>query len=335
MEQKHPQLLLQTSPFLNAPTTTPELMGDVLIALAPVAVAAVWFFGVAAFLILATSVIGAVATEWFLGPNRRSVWDGSAALTGLILGLTLPPTLPLWMALLGSVVAIGLGKLVWGGMGHNLFNPALVGRAFLQAAFPTALTTWVPPAESGQFFNLGSTTLAAPLMHAKIDGVTAATPLALMKFDHVATDLWALLSGHVAGSLGETSAGLIVLGGVYMLVRRTFDWRIPASILLTVLLFSGALYMLSPDRYPQPAFMLLSGGLMFGAIFMATDPVSSPLSPKGAWLFGGGIGVLVVLIRLFGGLPEGVMYAILLMNAVTPLIERVTQPTPIGRKVHE
>jgi electron transport complex protein RnfD len=169
-------------------------------------------------------------------------------------------------------------------------------------------------------------------MQPAVDVVTTASPLALMKFDQQLTALSSLLIGNVAGSLGETSAGLIILGGIYLLLRRAFDWRIPASTLLTVALFSGALHAIDPARFPTPWFMLLSGGLMFGAIFMATDPVTSPTAPGGAWVFGIGTGVLVVLIRLFGGLPEGVMYAILLMNAATPLIERYFQQRPFGRK---
>jgi electron transport complex protein RnfD len=243
------------------------------------------------------------------------------------------------MAFLGSVVAIGLGKSIWGGLGHNLFNPALVGRAFLQAAFPSALTTWAPPIQHGEFWALYSSNLALPFMKAssislpiiKADAISTATPLAQIKFQSIATPLSSLISGNISGSLGETSGFLILLGGLYLLLRRTFDWRIPVSLMLTILTFSSVLYLIGPTRFPSPLFMLFSGGLLFGAIYMATDPVTSPLSPKGAWIFGIGIGILVVLIRLFGGLPEGVMYAILLMNAATPLIDRYTQPRPFGR----
>jgi electron transport complex protein RnfD len=305
-------------------------MVDVLLALAPVVAASVWFFGVSALFVIAAAGLGAMATERLLGrsgPAGSPLKDGSAALTGVILGLTLPPGFPLWMAFLGGVAAIGLGKLVWGGLGHNLFNPALVGRAFLQAAFPIAITTWSPP---GGLWTIRASNFAWPLMHGTPDAVTTATPLNLMKFAHEATPAAELLRGSVAGSLGETSAAVILLAGLWLAARRTFDWRIPAGILITVSLFSGILYLLGPDRYPTPLFMLFSGGLLFGAVFMATDPVTSPISPKGAWAFGFGIGVLVVLIRVWGGLPEGVMYAILLMNAATPLIERVSQPRVFG-----
>jgi electron transport complex protein RnfD len=171
---------------------------------------------------------------------------------------------------------------------------------------------------------------ALPFLHPAPDAVTTATPLNLMKFTHQQVPVADLLRGSVGGSVGETGALVILLAGVFLVARRAFDWRIPASILTTVVVFSGVLWLLAPARYPTPLFMLLSGGLMFGAVFMATDPVTSPLAPRGAVLFGVGVGVLVVLIRLWGGMPEGVMYAILLMNAATPLIERVTQPRVFG-----
>jgi electron transport complex protein RnfD len=333
MSQGDPRLVVQTAPFLRSGATTPRVMRDVLLALLPVWAVSVWYFGISSLLVVSAATAGAVATEWLLGarPGRASrgasLGDGSAVLTGVILGLTLPPPMPLWMAFLGGVAGIGLGKLIWGGLGQNLFNPALVGRAFLQAAFPTAITTWTAP---GGPLALWGTNFAAPFLHPRVDIVTTATPLNLMKFEHRVTDWADLLRGQVAGSLGETSAAVIVLAGLYLLWRRAFDWRIPVSIFATVAAFSGVLHLMDPGRYASPAFMLLSGGLAFGALFMATDPVTSPLAPRGAWAFGCGVGVLVVLIRVWGGMPEGVMYAILLMNAATPLLERVTQPRPFG-----
>ncbi|MFP3942225.1 MAG: RnfABCDGE type electron transport complex subunit D [Thermoanaerobaculia bacterium] len=329
-------LLLQSSPFLRQGVTTPRIMGDVVIALVPVVAVAVWAFGLSAILVLAAATAGAVGTEWLLPPagTRRgeSLANGSAVLTGILLGLTLPPGIALWMAALGGAVGIGLGKLVWGGLGQNLFNPALVGRAFLQAAFPVAITTWSPPAGP---LALRPTNLAAPFLQpsagAAADAVTTATPLNLMKFEHRATELPDLFLGNVAGSLGETSALAVLLGLAWLLLRRACDWRIPVAIVATVAALSGLLWAVAPDRHPSPGFMVLSGGLLFGAVYMATDPVTSPLAPRGVWLFGFGIGALVVLIRLWGGLPEGVMYAILLMNAAAPLIERATQPKAFGR----
>jgi electron transport complex protein RnfD len=335
MNEKDPELLLKHAPLLQQGMTTPNAMKDVLYALAPATFAAIWFFGLSAILVLVASIVGAMTTEWFFNrndDNRDSLLDASALLTGLLLGLTLPPGLPLWMAFLGGVVAIGFGKIIWGGLGNNLFNPALVGRAFLLATFPIAMTTWNSVNADGGFFALHATNLALPFMHVEPDGMTAATPLGLMKFQQEVTPLQDLVLGNTSGSLGETSGLLLILGGVYLWLRRDLDWRIPASILITVSLFSGVLGLFDAVRYPTPWFSVFSGGLLLGTIYMATDPVTSPITPKGAWIFGIGIGVLVVLIRVWGGLPEGVMYAILLMNAATPLINRYTQPRVFGRE---
>lgn len=327
-----PTAVVHSGPFLGASLNTPRLMLDVILALLPVVAAALWFFGIAALLVLLAATAGCVATEWvFSRPRGRSLRDWSVVLTGLLLGLTLPPGFPLWMAFLGGVVAVALGKVIWGGLGQNLFNPALVGRAFLQASFPTAITTWWANSGPSGFARIPTGTLTPPLLHPGVDAVTTATPLGLMKFEHQATPLADLFFGSTAGSLGETSALLILLAGLWLGFRRAFDWRIPVAVALGAALFAGALHLADPDRYPSPLFVLLSGGLLFGAVFMATDPVTSPITPKGSWIFGLGIGFLVVLIRVFGGLPEGVMYSILLMNAATPLLNRATQPVPFGR----
>jgi electron transport complex protein RnfD len=334
VKKRDPDLLLFPAPLLQQGMTTPKAMRDVLYALAPATLASLWFFGLSAVLIIGTCIIGAVLAEWlFADRSARSetLRDSSGILTGLFLGLTLPPGLPLWMAFLGGFVAISLGKVIWGGLGHNLFNPALLGRAFLLATFPIAMTTWVAPTGDSGFFSIYPGNLALPFMQAQIDGITSATPLGMMKFDQVVTPLSNLAFGNVSGSLGETSGLLLLLGGIYLWMRRDLDWRIPVSILLTVLIFSAVLGLFNAERFPAPLFSVFSGGLLLGAIFMATDPVTSPITPKGSWIFGIGVGVLVMLIRVFGGLPEGVMYAILLMNAATPLINRYTQPTVFGR----
>ena len=326
-----PSLVVQPAPFVREGTTTPGIMRDVLLGLVPALLAAVWFFGTSAVLVVGAATLGAVGTEAALAGRGgwRGLRDGSGLLTGVLLGLTLPPSLPLWMAALGGIVAIALGKMAWGGLGNNVFNPALVGRAFLQASFPIALTTWVAP-EGGLAPFRGN--LALPLLQAPTDAVTAATPLGSMKFQHLATPTWDLFFGGIGGSLGEVSAAAILLGGLWLLLRRAFDWRIPAGMLLSATALATPLWLAAPERYPSPWFVLLSGGLLFGALFMATDPVTSPTAPLGAWLFGIGAGTLVVVIRYWGGLPEGVMYGILLMNAATPLIERVTQPRAFGRR---
>ncbi|MHC4947545.1 MAG: RnfABCDGE type electron transport complex subunit D [Planctomycetota bacterium] len=330
-----PRLLVQAAPFLRRGLTTPRLMVEVTIGLAPVVAAAIWFFGLSAILVLAAATAGAVLTEWLLAPGRprgATLADGSAVLTGVILGLCLPPGLPLWMAFLGGVVAIGLGKMAFGGLGQNLFNPALVGRAFLQAAFPTAITTWSEQGGITEFLTVRPSNFAAPFMQAPpVDGVSTATPLGLMQFEGIPTELAALALGNTAGSLGETCAILIIVCGVVMALRRIFDWRIPVAMLGSVAVLSAIVWAFDREGMPSPGFMLGSGGLLFGAVYMATDPVTSPVTPRGAWIFGIGVGVLVVLIRLWGGLPEGVMYAILLMNAATPLIDRVSQPRGFGR----
>jgi len=278
----------------------------------------------------------ALLAEWLavrLMGVPGSLRDYSAAITGVLLGLTLPPGFPLWMAALGGLVSIWLGKTLFGGLGANVFNPALVGRAFLQAAFPVAITTWHAPLLPGRMLQPIATSLTWPFLAigttGGVDGATTATPLALMKFEGVATETAPLALGHVAGSAGETGALLIVLCGAYLAWRNLLDWRIPVGILATVALFTALLGLLL-EGIPSPWFMLTSGGLMLGAVFMATDMATSPVTPGGVWLFAALIGALTVVIRLWGGLPEGVMYAILLGNALVPLLNQVTQPRVYG-----
>jgi len=332
VKNRDPKLLLFHAPLLRQDMTTPQAMRDVIYALLPATGAALWFFGLSAVLVLGASIIGAVLAEWLFASRHergQSLRDASGLLTGLLLGLTLPPGLPMWMAFLGGFAGVSLGKVIWGGLGHNLFNPALLGRAFLLATFPIAMTTWVPATPDG-FFDIYAGNLAWPFMQAEVDGVTAATPLGLLKFQQEVTPLADLAFGKTGGSLGETSGVLLLLGGLYLWLRRDLDWRIPVSILLTAAVFSACLTVINAERFPDPLFSVFSGGLLLGAIYMATDPVTSPITPRGAWIFGIGIGVLVILIRVFGGLPEGVMYAILLMNAATPLIERWVRPRAFG-----
>jgi len=316
-----PRFDITTAPFVSSGLSTRALMGELLLVLVPVVGVAAYYFGVTALLLVAATCAGALFTEWIFTPPRKglgNLLDGSALLTGVLIALTLPPSIPLWMAVLGGAVGIALGKTIWGGLGQNLFNPALVGRAFLQAAFPTTLTTWTPP--GGEFWHVRPESLAWPLMRPAVDVTTTATPLGLSKFEGQITDLGPLLLAAV----------LLILCGLWLGFRRAFDWRLPISALLAVVAFGGVLHLMSPDRVPHPLFMLLSGGLLFGAVFMVTDPVTTPITPRGAWIFGAGVGFLVVLIRLYGGLPEGVMYSILLMNSVTPLINRYTQPRRFG-----
>jgi electron transport complex protein RnfD len=331
---KHPDLLLTTSPFVKDKADTKWIMWQVNFALIPVVLAATWYFGLAALLIIAAASAGALMMEAVvlnLSPKYPgNLRDGSAFLTGLLLALTLPPGTPLWIAFAGGVISIGLGKAVFGGLGGNMFNPALVGRAFLQATFPVAITTWPTVLQADRFLSPPSSLFAWPFMTPEVDAVTSATPLSAYYFDGVTTGFKDLMLGSTAGSLGETAGVLILICGVYLAVRNVINWRIPVSILGTVVVFAALLHWMNPESYPGADFHLFAGGLLLGAVYMATDPVTSPLTQKGCWIFGVGIGILVVVIRQFGGLPEGVMYAILLMNAVSPLIDRSTQARTFG-----
>ena len=321
-----PDLIVTASPHVRSQDSTPRIMWNVVAALAPVVVAAAWFFGLSALLVIAAATIGAVVTERIFG-RGGTLADGSAAITGLLLGLTLPAGLPLWMAVLGGAFGIGFGKVVWGGLGQNVFNPALIGRAFLQAAFPVAITTW--PAVGGGFWALKGDLFAPPFLHPRPDAITSATPLGLLKFEGKGTDLAHLILGNTGGSVGETAALIIIAGGLYLAWRGYLNWRTPIAILLTVAALSTIVHLFDARR-PDALFMLFSGGLMLGAVYMATDPVTAPVTNRGRWIFGSGIGVLVVVIRTWGGLPEGVMYGILFMNALVPFINRATQPRVFG-----
>jgi electron transport complex protein RnfD len=262
--------------------------------------------------------------------KASTLGDWSAAITGLLYGLTLPPCLPLWMVAVGGIIGMALGKSLFGGLGYNAFNPALVGRAFLQAAFPVAMTSWIPGFGAGRFASLPPSTLTLPFSEPAYDAISGATPLALWKFDRVLTDAGDLAMGFVSGSAGETSSMLILLGGAYLVARNMMNWRIPAGIFLAVAALSGILHWSDPQSYASPVFMLFSGGLMLGAVFMATDMVASPMTSLGCFVYGALIGVLVVVIRVWGGMPEGVMYAILLANAISPHIDHWIRPSVYG-----
>lgn len=323
------RLIVTASPHIRSQDSVPRIMWHVVASLVPVVAVSTLFFGVSALLQVTVAVVFALLAERGTGKGG-AIADGSAAITGLLLGLTLPPGFPLWMTALGSAFAIVFGKSVWGGLGQNVFNPALVGRAFLQAAFPVAITTW--PSSGGSFFTLRGDLFAIPFTHPRPAAVTSATPLGLLKFEHHGTALRDLVLGTTGGSVGETAALVILAGGLYLAWRGWLNWRIPVSILATVALVSGVMHFVDPSK-PDPLFMLFSGGLMLGAVYMATDMVTSPVTNRGRWVFGIGIGILVVIIRVWGGLPEGVMYAVLFMNALTPFINRATQPRVFGTRI--
>ena len=342
----HTHLLeLQASPHLHKPITVDRIMYNVIYALAPVCLFSVWQFGLSAFALLFTCTVVSILTErffCFVSGKPSTISDGSIIITGLLLALTLPPGFPLWMAAVGAVVAVALGKVLFGGIGFNVFNPALVGRAFLQASFPVAITTWSPSFAVNRFTEFVPSSLALPFCKAPsidvwsqtvgVDGFTGATPLALKKFGQIDTDLWQLLLGMTSGSAGETCALLLMAAGIYLIARNIMDWRIPAAVLGSAFLVSGVFYVTDTAAYPNPFFMLFSGGLMLGAVFMASDMVGSPVTPVGVWIYGALIGGLTIVIRLKGGLPDGVMYAILLGNALTPLIDQWTQPRIFGQR---
>ncbi|MGB4151034.1 MAG: RnfABCDGE type electron transport complex subunit D [Limnochordia bacterium] len=299
------RLILSPSPHVRDEDTTQKIMLTVAAALVPVWAAATYFFGLDSIRLVLFSMAAAVCSEALFQAVRRkpiTVWDGSALVTGMLLGLSLPPSLPTWMAGFGSFIAIVIGKQVFGGLGANPFNPALVGRAVLVASFTSQMTTWTMPFT---------------------DAVTSATPLAGGQASYAE-----LFFGTVPGSLGETSALAILLGGVLLFYRGVLDYRIPVG-------FLGTAAVLSAVFGQDVIYQLLSGSLLFGAIFMATDMVTSPITPVGRWVFGVGCGLILVLIRFWGSLPEGLTYSILLMNAFTPLINRWTRPRIYGQGVKQ
>lgn len=324
-------LSIAPSPHVHGVFSTRRLMVDVLIALAPAWLVGLWFFGLGAFIITIISVGCCVGFEYliqrFILKQTPTITDGSAAVTGLLLALNLPSNLPWWIVVIGAIMAIGVGKMSFGGLGNNLFNPALFARAFLLVSFPVHMTSWPLP-------------LADRLAYT--DAVTGATPLALLKgaakggssisaLGDSLPSVSRLLFGEMGGSFGEVCAIALLLGFAYLLIRRVITWHIPVSIFATVVVFSGILWLVNPERFANPVIELFTGGLMLGAIFMATDYVSSPMSKLGMLIYGVGIGVLTILIRSFGAYPEGVSFAILIMNGFTPLLNRYVKPPKFGR----
>jgi len=306
------KLTIKNSPHLLSTNHTKYLMRQVIIALIPAIIASVYFFGQQAIFLILNCIITSVITELLILKIRQKpsqINDYSAAITGILLALILPPSTKWYAASLGCIVSILIGKHLFGGLGSNIFNPALLGRAFLMAAYPKMLTTFVSPE--------------------KVDAVTSATPLALLKFSQTITPAVKLFFGNVSGSLGETSAICLIIGGLYLLIRKIADWRIPVSLLLTVSIISSIFYLINHTN-GSIWFHLYAGGMLIGAFFMATDPATTPVTKKGRYIFGISCAIIIMIIRYFGGLPEGVMYSILFMNAFTPLINRYTKPKRYG-----
>lgn len=330
MEQK---LVVSLSPHAKAPFRIQTVMLIVILALFPALIASIYFFGIRALLVELVAVGTAVFTEWFIQrillkrPSR--IHDLSSVVAGLLLAFNLPSSIPLWQVAAGAIFAVGIAKMAFGGLGTNPFNPALAGRAFMLVSFPVEMTTWPQP--------VVTRTLMRP------DALTTATPLGVIKeglksgiaLDQLADKLpsrWDLFLGNVGGSLGETSALALLVGGLFLILTRVISWRIPVFYLGTLAAFTGVFHLIDPSRYADPLFHLLSGGVMLGAFFMATDLVTSPMTAPGQIIYAIGGGLLAGLIRLFGSYPEGCSYSILIMNAFVPLIDRAFPPTRFGAR---
>ncbi len=328
-------LIVSSSPHLVDQSSSQKVMLEVTIGTLPAIVMSMYYFRGPAAVVLVSCVVGCLATEWVFNKVRRkaqTLTDFSALVTAIILGLSLPPSLPYWAAILGSVVAIAVSKMLFGGLGSNIFNPAMVGRAFLMACFGTMMTAWTPPATISVDQEVAAVTQPTPLALAKQpikdaaneDKTEKATPAPA---NSIITDMFV---GSIKGSAGETSALAWLIGGLFLLWRRTITWHIPVAVLGSSFVAAAIPWLLNQDVYPNPLVHLFGGGLMMCAFFIATDPVSCPLTKTGRLVFGAGVGILIMVIRLGHGLPEGVMYAILLMNSVTPLVDGWTRPKPVG-----
>jgi len=326
-------LTISPSPHDHSSESVSKLMYGVILALLPAFLVSIYFFGMGTIIITITAMVSCVVFEAliqrFLMKEKLAISDGSAIVTGILLAFCLPTNLPVWLVVLGSFVAISVGKMSFGGLGNNPFNPALVGRVFLFISFPVQLTSWPEPGENHFSY---------------LDASTGATPLSIMKegmkngdkMSQILPDIpfyQDMLIGRMGGSAGEIAAAALLVGLAFLLIRKIITWHIPVSILLTVAVFTGIMWLSNPAMNPNPLFHLLSGGLMLGAIFMATDYVTSPMNTKGMWIYGVGIGILTVVIRVFGAYPEGVQFAILIMNAFTPLINKYIKPGRFGKEV--
>ena len=321
------------SPHVHGDYSVKKIMWGVVLALVPAMLVSFWYFGIGAITLTLVSVSSCLLFEYIIQKyflkESLTVTDGSAVITGVLLAFNVPSNLPIWMLMVGSFVAIVIAKMTYGGLGKNIFNPALIGRVFLLIAFPVDMTSWPSPL-------VNRTVLC--------DAVTGPTSLGILKEGLAKGDTIETLSsklpqysdmllGNIGGSLGEVSALALIIGGLYMLFRKIITWHIPVSYILTVFVFTGILHLVNPEIYIDPVFHLLTGGLMLGAIFMATDMVTSPMSFKGMLIFGLGCGVLTVLIRVWGAYPEGVSFAILIMNAVVPLINKGFKPKKFGEVI--
>lgn len=319
MEKK---LIVSPSPHIHSGDTIEKKMYGVLLALVPTFIVSLVYFGLGALIVTVVSILSCVLFEFliqkYLTKVKSTITDGSAIITGVLLAFNLPSNLPVWIIIIGALVAIGIGKLTFGGLGKNIFNPALVGRVFLLISFPAQMTTWPEPG----FF---------PSTY--LDATTGATTLNMLEHHFGSVpDYTSLLLGRMGGSLGEVSAIAIIAGFVFMLWRKIIQWYIPVFIIFTVFVFTGIMNLIDPAEYGSPFVHILSGGLLLGAVFMATDYVTSPLTKMGMIIYAIGIGIITSVIRLWGAYPEGVSFAILIMNAVTPLLNSYVKPKTYGEK---
>jgi len=320
------------SPHIQGDESTKKIMYGVVIAMAPAMLVSIYYFGLDAVRVLLLATVSCLVFEWiiqkYLIKQPSTIADGSALVTGILLAFNVPTNLPGWMVVIGALVAIGMAKMSFGGLGKNIFNPALVARVFLLISFPVQMTSWPKP---------------KAITEGLADVTTGPTPLGIVKegldagksMTELQSDLPAFidyLTGQMGGSMGEVSAIALILGGLYMIWKKIITWEIPVSVLLTVFVFSGILWLIDPQYNADPMFHLVTGGLLLGAIYMATDMVTSPMTKGGQLVFGFGVGLLTILIRIWGAYPEGVSFAILLMNAVVPLINKGFKPRRFGVK---
>ena len=326
-------IIVSASPHVHSDRTSKKLMYDVVIALIPAFLVSLYVFGFNALIVTAAAVISCLLFEYliqrYLMKTEVTIGDGSALITGILLAFNLPAGIPVWMVVIGSLVAIGVAKLSFGGIGYNIFNPALVGRVFLLVSFPVQMTLWPTAVENNT---------------SVMDAVTGATTLGLIKegvqFGETMTaistsipSVQEMFLGITSGSIGEMSALALILGGVFLMARKVISWHIPVTVLATIAVMTGVFWWIDPEHYANPLIHVLSGGAVLGAFYMATDLVTSPVTKKGMVIFALGIGVITVVIRLFGSYPEGISFAILIMNAFVPLINSYFKPRRFGSRI--
>lgn len=322
-------LTVSPSPHIHSDDSSQKIMYRVVYALIPALIWSVFVFGLDALRVTAISILACLLFEYiiqkFLMKVKPSLYDGSALVTGILLAFNVPAGIPWWIIIIGAIAAIGIGKLSFGGLGNNIFNPALVGRVFLLISFPVQMTSWPVNKQS----TVDGVSSATPLAIIK-EGITTGTPVSKLTSElPSASDM---LLGNTTGSLGEISALMLIIGGIYLLFRKVITWEIPVSVLGSVAVIAGVFWIIDPQSYVNPAYHILTGGLMLGAVYMATDMVSSPMTTKGQLIYGVGIGAITISIRLFGAYPEGISFAILIMNAFTPLINTYVKPKRFGGK---